>query len=41
MMLYRIEGSATMNSILPTDGTGFLGSALLRAILDSFDVILH
>lgn len=31
-MLYRIAESATMKSILLTGGTGFLGSALLRAL---------
>ena len=33
-----IEESATMNSILLTGGTGFLGSALLRKLIADFDV---
>ena len=37
-MLYRIAESATMKSILLTGGTGFLGSALLRALITGFDV---
>ena len=37
-MLHYIEESVTMKSILLTGGTGFLGSALLRALITGFDV---